>query len=113
MGTPYRHPRIVAVTPPVVEFLGYQCGSQIARPSRHRSRPTRYHQAHIAETTLNATNGRDRLLHVPLTVPVLRSDGTEVPVELRVAPRRLENGHRVFVAHYTIPDKTPNGAPHA
>lgn len=105
---------IVAVTPPIVEFLGYRSEGDLLGRRVIAVVPHRYHQAHIAGTTLNATNGRDRLLNVPLTVPVLRADGTESPVELRVTSHRLDNDHRVFVAHFTLPpaeDRRVEAAP--
>jgi hypothetical protein len=63
--------------------------------------PRVYHQAHIAGTTLNATNGRDKLLGVALTVPVIHADGREVPMQLHVISRLLSDGERVFAATLT------------
>lgn len=94
---------IVAATPPVVAFLGYESASELLGRRVIVVIPRRYHQAHIAGTTLNATNGREPLLDVPLTVPLVRADGSEVPVELRVTPRRLNGDHRVFVASLNLP----------
>jgi hypothetical protein len=62
--------------------------------------PARFHQAHIAGTTLHATNGRDNLLGVPIEVPMVRADGTEVPVRIDVRPERLDDDHRVFIARF-------------
>jgi len=104
---------IVAVTPAIVEFLGYQSERELLGRRVIAVVPHRYHQAHIAGTTLNATNGRDRLLDVPLIVPVLRADDTEALVQLRVVPRRLDNGDRVFVAHFTVPQVSVNDPGHS
>lgn len=93
---------IVAVSAPVVEFLGYRSESDLLGRRVIVVVPHRYHQAHIAGTTLNATNGRDVLLDVPVTVPVVRADGSEVMVEMRVVPQRLDHHHRVFVAHFSL-----------
>lgn len=90
---------IVAVTPSAVALLGYDSESRLLGRRVLVVIPERYHQAHIAGTTLNATNGRDQLLDVVLTVPVVRADGSEVAVELLVSPRRLAAGHRVFVGY--------------
>lgn len=89
---------IVAATPRAVEILGYGEPAELVGRRVLVVVPERYHQAHVAGTTLNATNGRDALLGVPLTVPMVRADGEEVPVELRVEPRLLVNGETVFEA---------------
>ena len=62
--------------------------------------PARYHQAHIAGTTLNATNGRDVLLGVPLVVPMVRADGSELLVSIEVCPEVIDDDRRVFVARF-------------
>lgn len=93
---------IVAVSAPVVEFLGYRSESDLLGRRVIVVVPHRYHQAHIAGTTLNATNGRHALLDVPVTVPVVRADGSEATVEMRVVPQRLDQHHRGFVAHFDL-----------
>jgi PAS domain S-box-containing protein len=93
---------IVAVTEPVVRFLGYDSESDLLGRRIIVVVPQRFHQAHIAGTTLNATNGRRALLDIPLTVPVLRADGSEVDVELQVSPRRLGGDAQVFIARFTL-----------
>lgn len=93
---------IVAVSPSITAFLGYQGPEDLLGRRIIVVVPYRYHQAHIAGTTLNATNGRDNLLGVRLQVPIVRADGTEVPVDLEVSPRLLD-GTRVFVADMVLP----------
>ena len=95
---------IVAVTPPVVAFLGYDDESELLGRRILVVVPTRFHQAHIAGTTLHVTNGRDALLGIWIDVPIVRADGSEVVVGLSVAPQRIENGHNLFVAHVRLPD---------
>lgn len=92
---------IVAVSDTVVEFLGYRSAADLVGRRVIVVVPERYHQAHIAGTTLNATNGRDHLLDVRLTVPLMRADGVEAPVGLRVTPRTVGE-IRVFVADITF-----------
>ena len=53
---------------------------------------------------MNATNGRDNLLAVPIRVPMVRADATEVLVDLEVRPHLLNDGRRVFVARFAIAD---------
>lgn len=59
---------IVAVTPPVLRFLGYEHEDQLVGRRLIVIVPERFHQAHIAGTTLHVTNGRDPLLGIDLTV---------------------------------------------
>jgi PAS domain S-box-containing protein len=93
---------IVAVGAVAVTFLGYRGEDELLGRRVLAVVPARFHQAHIAGTTLHVTNGRDPLLNRWLTVPVVRADGTEVPVEMHVAPRRLDGGPRVFVAQLRL-----------
>ena len=95
---------IVAVTTSVVAFLGYDRESDLLGQRILAVVPERFHQAHIAGTTLHVTNGRDTLLNLWITVPVVRADGTEVPVALHVASRRLEEDFPVFIAHMRLPE---------
>jgi PAS domain S-box-containing protein len=91
---------IVAASRPALDLLGYRSADQLLGRRVIVVVPTRFHQAHIAGTTLHATNGRDNLLGVPLEVPMVHADGTEVPVRLEVMPQRLDADHRVFVARF-------------
>ena len=93
---------IVAVTPPLVRFLGYRQEDDLLGRRILVVIPARYHQAHIAGTTLHDTNGRDALLGRWIKAPVVRADGTETPVEFRVEPKRTEEDRRIFVATFRI-----------
>ncbi|KRF34158.1 ATP-binding protein [Nocardioides sp. Soil805] len=90
---------IVAVSAEVVEHLGYRREEDLLGRRILVVVPARFHQAHIAGTTLHATHGRDVLLDRWLDVPMVRADGTEVPVGLHVQARRLDGDVQVFVAH--------------
>ncbi len=91
---------IVAASATALALLGYDRAEQLVGRRVIVVVPPRFHQAHIAGTTLHATNGRSTLLGVPITVPMTRADGSEVLVDLEVRPLRLDEGHRVFVAHF-------------
>ncbi|WP_148616529.1 ATP-binding protein [Nocardioides rubriscoriae] len=91
---------IVAVSPSALRVLGYAHRDELLGRRVIAVIPGRYHQAHIAGITLNATNGRDTLLGVPLAVPMVHRDGAEVLVSLEVRPERLDRDHRVFVARF-------------
>jgi hypothetical protein len=90
------------VSPNVARFLGYADAADLLGRRVIAVVPARYHQAHIAGTTLHATNGRDKLLGVRLTVPMVRADGTEVSVGMRVDATVLD-GDQVFVADLELP----------
>jgi hypothetical protein len=89
---------IVAVSRSASAMLGYHHPSDLVGQRITRIVPMRYHQAHIAGTTLHMTNGRGPLLGRRLTMPVVKADGTEVRLGLLVNPRLLPGGHRLFIA---------------
>jgi PAS domain S-box-containing protein len=92
---------VVAVSPSAADFLGYRSPAHLVGRRVLSIVPARYHQAHIAGTTLHMTNGRSPLLGRTVTVPVVLADGREVPVTLRVDPWRLDSGRRLFVARFS------------
>ena len=91
---------IVAVSQPALHLLGYQHPDQLVGRRVIVVVPARYHQAHIAGTTLHATNGRDNLLGVSIEVPMVRADGAEVSVRMEVRSERLDGERRAFVARF-------------
>jgi PAS domain S-box-containing protein len=91
---------VVAVSPAAVELLGYASAEDLLGRRVIAIVPERFRQAHIAGTTLHATNGRDNLLGVPVRVPMVRADGSEVDVELRVDPEAHDEGPVAFVARF-------------
>jgi anti-sigma regulatory factor (Ser/Thr protein kinase) len=91
---------IVAASEPALHLLGYEHADQLLGRRVIVVVPARFHQAHIAGTTLHATNGRDNLLGVPILVPMVRADGVEVPVRIEVRSERLDDDHRVHVARF-------------
>lgn len=91
---------IVAASPAAVRLLGYERAGDLLGRRVLVVVPARFHQAHIAGTTLNATNGRDNLLGVPLVVPMVRADGTEISVHIEVRHEKLDDDHPVFVARF-------------
>jgi PAS domain S-box-containing protein len=95
---------IVVASAAALEILGYSSADELLGRRVLVVVPSQFHQAHIAGTTMNATNGRDTLLAVPIRVPMVRADGTEVLVDLEVRPHLLSDGRRVFVARFTPAD---------
>jgi PAS domain S-box-containing protein len=89
---------IVAVSASAAALLGYPSAAALRGRRLLRIVPERYHQAHIAGTTLHLTNGRAPLLGRRVSVPVVRANGDEVVLDLEVQPRQLVEGRHVFVA---------------
>ena len=56
----------------------------------------------LAGFTLHLSTGRAPLLGRPVTVPVLRADDTELPVELLVQSETLPDERHVFVAELRL-----------
>lgn len=91
---------IVAASGAALDLLGYPRADELLGRRVLVVVPARFHPAHIAGTTLHATNGRDNLIGVPVIVPMVRADGSEVQVQLTVRPTLLPNAQRVFVATF-------------
>ena len=91
---------IVAASPAACDLLGYADADELVGRRVVVVVPTRFHQAHIAGTTLHATNGRSNLLGVPVDVPMVRADGSEVMVHIEVRAERLADERKVFVARF-------------
>ena len=92
---------IVAASRAALELLGYERADDLLGRRVIVVVPARFHQAHIAGTTLHVTNGRDTLLGVPIEVPMVRADGSEVAVLIEVRAERLDADRRVFVARFS------------
>jgi PAS domain S-box-containing protein len=90
--------RIVGVSRDACELLGYPGPGELLGRRLVAIIPARYHQAHLAGFTLHLSNGRSPLLGRAVVVPVLRSDGTEIAVELLVESRRQQPDRHLFVA---------------
>jgi len=91
---------VVAASQAALRLLGHASRGDLIGRRLVSVMPERFRQAHIAGTTLHATNGRDTLLDVPVRVPMVRADGTEVDVEMVVRTEPDEDGRRVFVARF-------------
>lgn len=91
--------RLVAVSEPLARLLGWRAeelvGRRIAALIPHRLR-----EAHVAGFTRHQSTGEARILGVPLTVPVLRADGTEVTSGLRIDQVAGPSGRTGYVAWF-------------
>ena len=90
--------RIIAISPTALELLGYDDADELVGRRLVAIIPPRLRQAHLAGFTLYFSTGRAPLLGRPVTVPALRRDGSEFPVELTVRSESLPGGRQVFVA---------------
>ncbi len=90
--------RIIAVSPAALELLGHDTVASVVGERLVEIIPDRFRQAHLAGFTLHLVVGRSPLIGRTVGVPVLRRDGTEVPVELTLRATPLPGGRVVFVA---------------
>ena len=90
--------RIVAISRAALEILGYSEPAELIGCRIAAIVPDRFRQAHVAGFTMFLHTGRRPLIDVPVTVPALRKDGSEVEIELLVSVEQAARGKRVFVA---------------
>ena len=90
--------RIVAVSPSALEILGYSDPADLIGCRIAAIVPDRFRQAHVAGFMMFLHTGRRPLIGVPVTVPALRRDGSEVDIELLVSVHPAGKGKRVFIA---------------
>ena len=98
---------LVGVTPQALALLGYADERELLGRPVLTVVPPRFHQAHVAGTTLHATNGRDVLMDVPLQVPVVHADGEERVLGLRVTAHRT--GSQAYFLARLSPAVAPPG----
>lgn len=90
--------RIVAVSPSVVELLGYRGPDQLEGRRLVAVIPERFRQAHLAGFTMHVLTGRGPLLGKPIVVPALRGSGEEMLVELVINAHPTPAGRIGYVA---------------
>jgi PAS domain S-box-containing protein len=90
--------RILAVSPAMLELLGYDDAGELVDRRLVAVIPPRYRQAHVAGFTLHLLVGRRPLLDHSVLVPALRRDGSEVQVEMTVRAESAGEGRQVYVA---------------
>ncbi|HVE62769.1 MAG TPA: PAS domain-containing protein [Mycobacteriales bacterium] len=97
------HNRIVVASSAASTLLGWS-GSLVG----HRLLaviPERLREQHVAGFTRSVLGGDDRLLGVPLALPALRRDGTEVAVTLTLSKHRARRGRAVYLGRLA-PDES-------
>jgi PAS domain S-box-containing protein len=94
---------IVAASPSAVRVLGYDAADDLVGLRLITVIPDRYRQAHLAGFTFHLLTGHGALLDVPVTVPFLCRDATEILVELTLSQQHAADGRPVFLAHLMSP----------
>jgi PAS domain S-box-containing protein len=89
--------RIVAVSRSLAHALGWAVDDLVGRRVVTLI-PRRLREAHVAGFTRHLTTGEAHVLGVPLTVPVLREDGTEITASLLVEDAPTPAGRAVYLA---------------
>ncbi len=89
--------RILAVSAAAGELLSWSTAALVSQPLT-KLIPPRLREMHLAGFTRHLLTGRTVILDRPVTVPALRGDGGEQPVELTVTKRLDPAGDAQFVA---------------
>jgi PAS domain S-box-containing protein len=89
--------RIVAVSRSLAALLGWEVEDLVGRRVVTLI-PPHLREAHVAGFTRHLTTGKAHVLGVPLTLPVLHADGTEVLCVFRVEQAPATAGRSVYVA---------------
>lgn len=90
--------RIVAVSPGLLQMLGYDDPGELVGRRLVELIPPRYRQAHLAGFTMHFLTGRAPLVGRTVVVPALHRSGAEVQVDLTIEKVHTEDGRSVFVA---------------
>lgn len=95
--------RIVAVSRPLAAALGWTVEELVGRRVVTLI-PHRLREAHVAGFSRHLRTGVARIIDVPLQVPVLQKDGSEVVSGLLIERSAISNGGRaVYIAWIDVP----------
>ena len=89
--------RIVAVSRPLARLLGWRPEDLVGRRVVTVVPPA-LREAHVAGFSRHLTTGEAHVLGVPLDLPVLRKDGSEVPCRFIIERAPVNPGRSVYVA---------------
>ena len=92
--------RIVAVSQPLASLLGWRAEHLVGRLTTALI-PARLRQAHLADFKAFLSTGASPLLGKSLPLPILQSDGAELPCHVRITQVGNRVGHPVFLTHMT------------
>lgn len=89
--------RLIAVSRPLADLLGWVVDDLVGRRVVTLIPPS-LREAHVAGYTRHLTTGEAHVLGVPLHLPVLHSDGTEIPCRFMVESAWTHAGRTVYLA---------------
>ncbi len=89
--------RIVAVSRPLADFVGWDVDDLVGRRVVTLI-PARLREAHVSGYTRHLTTGEAHVLDVALVLPVLRADGTEQPASFLVQRAPIAHGRAMYLA---------------
>jgi PAS domain S-box-containing protein len=92
--------RIIAISRPLADAIGWDVRELVGRRVIAIV-PPRFREAHVAGFTRHLTTGQAHALGVPLELPVLRADGTEVLCSFFIEADRTPSGRSVYVSWVT------------
>jgi PAS domain S-box-containing protein len=91
--------RLVAVSEPLARLVGSPPEELVGRRIVVLI-PPRYREAHVAGFTRHLSTGEVHVIGIPLTVPVLRADGSEVLCRLLIERAAVAHGRSMYVASF-------------
>lgn len=97
--------RIVAVSEVLASALGWKVDDLVGRRVVALIPPA-LREAHVAGFTRHLSTGRSQVLDTPLTLPVLRADGTQVDCAFLIEQVPAPTGRSLYLAWITPPDQT-------
>ena len=89
--------RIIAVSRPLAAALGWEVQDLVGRRVVTLI-PGHLREAHVAGFTRHLTTGEAHVLDVPLTLPVLHADGSEVQATFLVQRAPVSRGRAIYLA---------------
>jgi PAS domain S-box-containing protein len=89
--------RIIAVSPSLAEALGWAVEDLVGRRVIALV-PPELREAHVAGFSRHVTTGETHVLGVPLHLPVLRADGSQVSCDVLIEQRPSATGRHLYVA---------------
>ncbi|MDX6274513.1 MAG: hypothetical protein QOJ92_1723 [Frankiales bacterium] len=97
--------RIIGISAPLANALGWKAEELIGRRVVAIV-PPRYREAHVAGFTRHLTTGQAHAVGVPLDLPVLRADGTELMCTFLIEAHRTPSGRSVYLSTITPKETT-------
>lgn len=94
--------RIVAVSRPLALALGWSVDDLVGRRVVSLV-PAELREAHVAGFSRHLTTGETHVLGVPVQLPVLRADGSQVVCDVLIEQRTPVGGRHLYVAWITLP----------